>query len=223
MKYHQLLAIRISPKLGLVALLCFLVAGCHIFAPPPQHFLGGQPGDYLIAELKSAEAVKNRDISDIKQISAVLQSAYERVSIPKPTIELLKKHPELSAKLIKSMSQGYDVEHFLSEQTNKDAKAQQTAILLGVKLFPVDSYRILQALALNNLIKNTDVIAVVRLEKLDPRLIFTNTTSQDKVIKIEPLFHSASVTLYNQKQTNSAKVQYKVADSDVWLDALPLQ
>jgi hypothetical protein len=221
--YKQLLTINVPPKPYIIALLFLLFAGCQVFEKPQQTQSKGQLGDYLIAALKSAEIEKKQNISDIEQISAVLQKAYKNTSIPESTVKLLKKSPALSAQLIKFLSQGYDLEQFLIEQTNKNSSAQQTSILLGLKLFPTNRYRILEALALNVKIKNDDIVAAGLLANLELTFMFSATASQDEFIKVEPLFHSASITLINQQQSNSVQIQYKAIESDNWLDALPLQ
>ena len=94
-------------------------------------------------------------------------------------------------------------------------------VVMALLLFPDRAEQTIEALLLDQSMPENDILSAALRAGIYPDSVDTATASGDAPLVVA-LINSASVTLFDQKETVNSVVSYRKADSDTWLNALPL-
>jgi hypothetical protein len=204
--------------LGLfIVMVLIVINGCAIFhaktAIPKL-----PPADYLLAQ------VEQQGLSTHDELLALIKAKDTQRKLPKKTKQAFNKHPLIAADLLSAMSQSPAPQYAIISRIERlESPQQKNYIYVALTLFPIDSYRLAEELALSDSIDSEVVTTASLLAGLDPAFIFPPTASSDNEYRIVPLMESASITLYNQTEDASADVQFKATSESQWHQGLALQ
>ena len=190
------------------------LVSCAQFDTPKHIAINGQLGDYLVTQ------IKQQKITSESEIIRLLKDP--RFSSKKSN-RFLAKNEQDTAILLKEISTSQDVTHAIIGLIDNDSKKASKWIMLALRLYPIDAYRILNQLYSDSTIKGTTLESAALLAGLDPTRLFPATTSSDLDYRIVPLIHSASLTVYNQNEDTDTRLWFRSSGATQWSPALALQ
>lgn len=201
----------------LIVMLLIALSGCTIFhaktATPKL-----PPAEYLL------EKIEQQKLSTNNELLALIKANKTQKALTKKTNKAFKQHPQIAADLLTAMSQSHSPHQaVISLIDSLKSPQQENYIYVTLTLFPIDSYRLAEELALSDNIDTNVVTTASLLAGLDPAFIFPPTASSDDDYRIVPLMESASITLYNHTKDTSAEVKFKAQGDAQWQQGLALQ
>ncbi|WP_438864522.1 right-handed parallel beta-helix repeat-containing protein [Neptunicella sp.] len=177
---------------------------------------GLQPGDRLLAVIKTQPVTQSLDI-----VTLINDTQAKGLLPPQSAVDLLQ-YPEQVSYLLSGLAQHTPLIQLLSANPNSDQDRQKT-ILAALLLYPIESYQLLHMLENDEHFSPSLVMAVAKRAGLDQGWRFLNSIKRNEAIKIQPLFHSASITLFEQQRDERAEIRFRQTGSDTWQKALQLQ
>lgn len=200
-------------KFSSTMLIIFGLQACSIFEAPnkPVSF---QPGKQLqkhttLYSLNSEESI-NQFIR-----------AYDFKSDELRELALINMS-ELSRFII-NVNQYGNVVKATAETVRVSPEKADVIVQLILKLYPIDQYRIINELIETSAIPEQDIKNGALLAGLDPNKLFDASASENMDYRIEPLIHSASITLFNQTEDALNQLWFKEIDATSWKKGLALQ
>jgi hypothetical protein len=209
--------IFIKPQALFIWLTIALVGCAQFDVPEPitkPITISGQPGDYFVKQIKTQK------LSHPEEVVAMLQqSSYQS----QKNNTYLIKNPQDTAKLLLSISRSEEVSQAIIQLSNTLNDKNEKWIVLALKLYPIDAYRIVEQLYIDSDFQKSTLKSAALLAGLEPNKIFTATATSDVEYRVVPLIHSASLTVYNQYEDSTTRLWFKPSTSSEWLPALALQ
>jgi len=205
--------INLSTHAIIICIILSLVS-CAQFDTPERLAISGQPGDYFVKQ------IKDQKLESQKAIVAMLQ---QREYQSKNTKAYLANNASDTATLLQIISRSEDVSQAIIQLSKTPSDKTEKWIILALKLYPIDAYRIVEQLYADSLIVESTLESAALLAGLEPAKIFSATASSDLAYRVVPLIHSASLTVYNQEEEAKTRLWFKPSTSSEWLPALALQ
>ena len=128
----------------LIVMLLIALNGCTIFhaktATPKL-----PPAEYLL------EKIEQQKLSTNDELLALIKANKTQKALPKKTNKAFKQHPQIAADLLSAMSQSHSSHQAVVNLVEPLKSPQQESyIYVALTLFPIDSYRLAEELALSD-------------------------------------------------------------------------
>ncbi len=198
-----------------VSLLCITFLGCS--SVPIEQTKIAEPGTYLLKQMAVNE------ITDTPSVLTYLEKESENPLLSEQVKTHLQVYPRLSAEILIARQSGLTEEGAATEVLATNPNSAVDIILITLGLFPDQGERIAEQLLLNDSFAESDIQEGWLLAKRDPLIGFPPTAADNTGVKIQPLFHSASITLFERSQTDRASVRFKQRESEEWQAGMDLQ
>lgn len=200
-------------KLSAVLLIIFGLQACSIFYAPVK-YVSYQPGEQLqnhaiLYSLTSEESI------------SVFIHRYEFKSLKLK--ELASANRLEMSRFIFNANKYRDLVKATDETVKAYPDKADVIVHLVLKLYPIDQYRIIDELIDVSAISEQDIKNGALLAGLDPSELFDASASENMTYRIEPLIHSASITLFNQTEETQNQLLFKEVDETSWNKGFALQ
>lgn len=198
-----------------MSLLCITFLGCS--SVPIEQTKIAEPGTYLLKQMAVNE------ITDTPSVLTYLEKESENPLLSEQVKTHLQVYPRLSAEILIARQSGLTEEGAATEVLAANPNSAVDIILITLGLFPDQGERIAEQLLLNDSFTESDIQEGWLLAKRDPLIGFPPTASNSTGVKIQPLFNSASITLFERSQTDRASIRFKQRESEEWQAGMGLQ
>ncbi|WP_416307629.1 right-handed parallel beta-helix repeat-containing protein [Neptunicella sp. SCSIO 80796] len=176
-----------------------------------------QPGDILLAK------IAGQDVNESADVVAVINDTQRDGELPDQSAIELLEYPEQVRYLLLGLQQHTPLIELIRAKAQPSAEASQDTILAALLLYPIESYQLLHMLEKDEHFSSSLVMAVAERAGLDQGWRFLASIRSADAIKIQPLFHSSSITLFNQQLDHHADIRFRELGSTTWQVGLPLQ
>lgn len=213
MRQFYCLFSRFLVRFSAVFLVICALQACSIFEPPLKS-VSSQPGK----ELQKYALLYSLDSQE-----TMVEFIHRYKFNPSDLEELVSANEqELSRFVINANRYGSIAK--ATDETAKTYPAKADVIVqLVLKLYPIDQYRVIEELVEVSSISEQNIKNGALLAGLDPEYLFDASASEDMTYRIEPLIHSASITLFNQTEDMQNGLMYKEVNETEWNKGLALQ
>lgn len=198
-----------------LSLICVTLQACSSYSQQQTRI--DNPGDYLLTKLRLIPDIRLETIEE----KLIEEKGNSRLN--NEVQEALEAYRQLSAEIFLYKLSGLDTEDALISSSESHPNSSEALIYLALTLFPSEQANLVEDLLLGEQFSEASIQEAILLAKLDPIVGFPPTATEDMEVKIQPLFHSASITLFKRQQNDTAKVQYRETGDEQWQDALELQ
>ncbi|MBC3767638.1 right-handed parallel beta-helix repeat-containing protein [Neptunicella marina] len=186
----------------------------------PVHGLKKQPGEQLLQQLNSLENFNQLAPSQkVAQIGDILTGSEVNIYVAGQLQPLVT---EVSY-LVLGQLQGQNLSTLLINLAQSDSEELVRYVQVALWLYPLDSYRLLNQLRRSKQFPVAVLEQAAQRNELDQGWQFILNTAPTAAIKIQPLFHSASVTLFERQPNEQANVRFRPLGSQQWQIGLDLQ
>ena len=182
-----------------------------------EYRISAQPGDILLA------AMAKDDIQPSVDVVTLIKDMQSQGELPRQSATDLLEYPVEVKYLLLGLAQGRPMVELLRARGEVSTTGLQAYILAALLLYPVESYPLLEQLQNDEPFSSALILAVSKHAGLDQGRRFLSANGANDGIKIQPLFHSASVTLFAQQQDVGASIRFREAGAAKWQDGLALQ
>ena len=201
--------------IGLTCLSTLLFFGCQpkqeAVSPPVDKISAVQVIEDLKASKKPTEHNARKLLIDL----------VEQKKLEDDVLRLVKVYPDMSAYLFAEYARG--VEPADAMKRGIEYKYDTDAMLeLTYLISPEDKIILTQNLYFSRVFEFDDIARAAVNAGLDPSQTLPATAAGTDTYRITPLIESASITIYNRKESDTAKVQYRKAGTDEWFDGMDL-
>lgn len=198
-----------------VSLFCITLLACSSVSPEQTEI--ARPGNYLLNKMTVDE------IADTSSLQVLLKTETQNPRLPEQVKNHLDAYPQLSGEILLARQSGLGEEEAAIDVYSNNPNRAVDIILITLALYPDQGEQIVEELLLNDSFTEADIQEGWLLAKRDPLIGFPPTAASNTGVKIQPLFNSASITVFERSQMDRASIRFKQIESEEWQAGLDLQ
>lgn len=185
----------------LIMFLILLISSCSIFYAPSVLITPKQPGVLALEAIQQSE----------ERLNSLLESPNFDFN---PANSAVKMFPHIVISLLRNIETEHDIGNAIAKLSSENQLSSYLTVSMA--LFPIQTYRIAADLADQKPAFISAIKDHLRKHKHLPSMIFPRNEKLAETHRIVPLFHSASITLYNQNAESRITVMYKKTNESTW-------